>query len=284
MSYDDWHDAEESFSRRKDRRRPKGRRRVKALKVDPEQATSSADRFDDSGLQRLFERGLLHDIEFQLKSGKEATVYVARGPNGRLAAKVYRDEAHRALKDDAVYRQGRFVSDKRVKKMLDQSGRRGLSAELALWVYHEYIMLWELHAAGLPVPRPAVGPGGEEIAQAGRVVLMELIEHGGEPAPRLADLQLGPEQAQSAWEQSVDLLGRLFELGKVHGDYSAYNLLWRDGRIVLIDLPQMVDVGRNRQARELFERDVKSLVGSFRQFGIEADPLEVSQLVRGRSG
>jgi RIO kinase 1 len=283
LNYDDWDDEDESFSKRKDRRRPKGRRSVKDLKVDAASATSSAHRFEDDGLQRLFERGLLTDVEQQLKSGKEATVYLATGPTGPLVAKVYRDEAHRALKDDTVYRQGRFVSDKRVKKMLDQSGRRGLSSELALWVYHEYTMLWRLHEAGVPVPKPAVGPGGEEIAQAGRVVLMERIMDGDEPAPRLADIDLTPEEAASAWEQSVALLGRLQQLGWVHGDLSAYNLLWRDGEVVLIDLPQMVEIGRNRHARMLFQRDVESLVGSFRRLGIEADPLEVVQRTQ-RSG
>ena len=282
MNEDDWQDVEESFSKRKDRRRPKGRRRVAELKVDPDKATSSAHAFDEPGLQQLFERGLLLDIESQLKSGKEATVYLARGPSGRLVAKVYRDEAHRALKDDSIYRHGRFVSDRRVKKMLDQSSRRGLTPELALWVFHEYKMLWELHRAGVPVPMPAVGPGGEEIAQAGRVVLMELIEEGGEAAPRLADMELSPEEAQSAWEQSVALLGRLQELGKVHGDLSTYNLLWRDGEVVLIDVPQMVEIGRNRHARALLERDIESLIGSFRRLGIEADPLELSQRVRAR--
>lgn len=283
MHDDDWQDVEESFGRRKDRRRPRGRRRVKELKVDPAEATSSAHAFDDPGLQQLYERGLLHDLEMQLKSGKEATVYLARGPAGRLVAKIYRDEAHRDLKDDSIYRQGRFVSDRRVKKMLDSSSRRGLTPELALWVFHEYTMLWELHRAGVPVPEPAVGPEGEEIARAGRVVLMELIEDGGEPAPRLADVELDTEQAHSAWEQSVELLARLQQLGKVHGDYSTYNLLWRGGEVVLIDVPQMVEIERNRHALALLQRDVESLVNSFRRLGIDADPLEVLQRVR-RSG
>jgi serine/threonine-protein kinase RIO1 len=50
--------------------------------------------------------------------------------------------------------------------------------------------------------------------------------------------------------------------------------------VVLIDLPQ---IGRNRHARMLFERDVDSLIGSFRSFGVEADRLEVIQRTQ-RSG
>ncbi len=284
MSDDEhWEEYEESFSKRKDRRRPQGRRRVSEMKVAPEAARSSADAFEDAGLQALYERGLLSDLQHQLKSGKEATVYVAEGPEGLLVAKVYRDETNRALKDDSIYRLGRFISNRRVNKILSQSSRRGLSPELALWVFHEYQMLWELHQAGLPVPKPAVGPSGEEIAQAGRVVLMELIGDEDGPAPQLSDVELSEEEAASAWQQSLELLAQLLALGKVHGDYSAYNLLWHDGRIVLIDLPQMVEMERNRHARELLKRDVKSLISSFRRHGIEADPDQVLHQVRQRA-
>ena len=37
-------------------------------------------------------------------------------------------------------------------------------------------------------------------------------------------------------------LGTLAVLGRAHGDLSPYNVLVQDGRLVLIDLPQVVDV------------------------------------------
>jgi RIO kinase 1 len=44
--------------------------------------------------------------------------------------------------------------------------------------------------------------------------------------------------------------------GLTHGDLSAYNLLVHDSRLVLIDLPQVVDVVGNPQGPEYLARDV----------------------------
>ena len=160
----------------------------------------------------------------------------------------------------------------------------GLDPQLALWVLHEYQMLHELHREGLPVPRPTIGPQLDDLISAGRVVLMEFVGDDEGAAPRLSDVTLDPQEAASAWQQSFELLIRLLELGKVHGDYSTYNLLWWEDQIVLIDLPQMVDLDRNRYARQLLERDVTSLCKSFRQHGIEREPLLVLREVNERAG
>lgn len=285
MSYDD-DAAEERFGRRKDRRRPVGRRRVRDLQVDSDDPVHDG-RFEDPGLQNLYDDGRLLDLTRQVKSGKEATVYLGEGPDGLLAVKLYRDAAARSFKEDAVYREGRFVSDKRVRKAIDAAKRQGLEPALALWVFHEYKILWLLHEAGLPVPRPAVGPSGLEIARAGRVVLMEWIasdEDPEQPAPRLADVALEPDEAAEAWRQSRELLERLLELGLVHGDLSTYNLLWRGGRVVVIDLPQAVEIERNRHAWDLLERDVTSLCRSFRAHGVEEEPQLVLAELRQRFG
>ena len=275
--------AEERFSRRHDRRKPKGRRNVHALHLDhleDASASSSAATFDEPGLQALFERGYLSRLVGELKSGKEATVYLAEGPRGLMAAKVYRDARVRSFKNDGVYRQGRFIGDARVEKSIAQRSRHGVLAQQALWIYHEYRELWALHDAGLPVPTPMVGPGPDDIGMAGRVVLMGFVGDETGAAPRLSDLRLPPGAAASAWAQSVDLLARLLALGKVHGDYSSYNLLWWQGRVCVIDFPQLVTFGENPQAGALLERDVASLCTSFRRHGIEAEPNAVLRQVR----
>src|SRR5687767_14773553 len=71
---------------------------VAQLIVDPNKAKSFeertgevAPRFEDRSLQALHERGFLDEIIAQLKSGKEATVYIARAPDGVVAIKLYRD-------------------------------------------------------------------------------------------------------------------------------------------------------------------------------------------------
>lgn len=271
--YDDFDDAAlERFSKRKDRRKPKGHRNVKALKqVSPNDPTQ---KFTDQGLQALSERGYLDDVIAELKSGKEATVYLARGREGLMAAKVYRDQAVRSFKRDGVYRQGRFIGDARIKKAIDQRTKSGLGAQQALWVFHEYQQLWELYRAGIPVPKPLVGPDPEAIGMAGRVVLMAYLGTETTPAPRLSDLRLTPQQAQDAWEQSLSLLVELLKLGKVHGDFSTYNLLWWQEKVWVIDLPQVVNLAENHQGAQLLMQDVTSLCTSFKRLRLFKDPVE----------
>ena len=268
--YDELAESQESFAKRKDRRKPKGRRSVNQLR--------KGDGFDDAGLQGLLERGLITELVGELKSGKEATVYLTRGPQGLLAAKLYRDDAVRSFKNDGRYREGRFVSDARVKKAIEQRSKTGVNAQQALWMMHEYRELWALFEAGLPVPKPVVGPGADDCARAGRVVLMEFIGDESGAAPRLADLRLSDADAQDAFSQSVELLVALLKLGKVHGDFSAYNLLWWQGRVIIIDVPQMVEVRENPNADELLERDVTSLCRSLKN--VRADPAEVLAYVK----
>ena len=267
--YTDLSEATESFAKRKDRRKPKGRRSVNTLK--------KGDGFDDAGLQVLFEQGLIDELLGELKSGKEATVYLARGPQGLAAAKLYRDAAVRSFKNDHIYRDGRFLADARIKKAIEQRSKTGMSAQQALWIMHEYLQLWALFEAGLPVPKPLVGPGADDCAKAGRVVLMEFIGNDEGAAPRLADVRLSADEAEDAFEQSVTLLVRLLQLGKIHGDFSAYNLLWWEGRVTIIDVPQMVELEENRSAGELLERDVVSLCRSVK--GVRADPRGVLERV-----
>jgi RIO kinase 1 len=268
--YDDLSESSEPFSKRKDRRKPKGRRSVNKLK--------QAGGFDDSGLQRLFEQGLITELLGELKSGKEATVYLARGPQGLAAAKLYRDAAVRSFKNDSIYRDGRFIGDARLKKAIEQRSKTGMSAQQALWIMHEYLQLWTLHDAGISAPKPLVGPGADDCAKAGRVVLMEFIGDDEGAAPRLSDVRLSPTEAEDAFEQSVGLLTQLLKLGKIHGDFSAYNLLWWQGRVIVIDVPQTVEVAENPNAAALLERDVVSLCRSLKS--VRADPREVLARVR----
>jgi RIO kinase 1 len=172
-------------------------------------ASSPAGKFTDPELQRLYEARKINDLIAEPKSGKEATVYLVDGPEGLMAAKIYADLEVRSFKNDAEYREGRFIGDARTARAITRRSRHGLSAQQGMWVMHEYQKLWELFEAGLPVPRPMIGPAAVDLRASGRVVLMELIGNRDAPAPRLADVRFEPAQAQDAFEQSVDFATRL---------------------------------------------------------------------------
>lgn len=281
--YDDYEDFEESFSKRKDRRKPKGKRSVNELHVKKEEAVDSAQVFSEESLQTLYERGFLTEVLGELKSGKEATVYLATGPQGLMAAKIYSDMTVRSFRNDRKYREGRFIADKRIKKAIDQRSLNGIAAQQAMWVYYEYTQLWQLYDAGVSVPKPMVGPNSDDMIQAGRTVLMKFIGTAEYAAPRLSDVRLSPGEAQSAWKQSLNIMVQLLDLGKIHGDFSTYNLLWWQDKVVVIDFPQMVDIEESSQALKLLEQDVNSLCLSFKRHDIREDPIAVLRDLKARS-
>lgn len=265
-------DSFEPPKRRRERRAPKGRQNLTQLLDEHGEAIPG------TALARLQERGFVHELLGELKSGKEATVYLGRSPRGLLAVKIYRDAEVRSFKNDASYTAGRWIADQRIAKAVKSRTRAGRSAMKLLWAGHEYAMLWRLYQAGIPVPEPMVGPQASDISQAGEVVLMRFIGEGEEPAPRLADAVLSPDEAQEAFRQSVDLMTRLYRIGLVHGDYSTYNLLWHRGQVIIMDLPQMMEI-EQPAAREKLLQDVQSLCVTFGQLGVEADPATLLRVV-----
>ncbi|RIH80667.1 RIO1 family protein [Meiothermus hypogaeus] len=288
-------DGREYFADRAHRkaRKPPRRQTVKKLL---ESGQAQGRTFGDPGLQELYEKEYFSELLWQLRSGKEATLYVVRasakttplvGPHPPapfpqegegavedfplLAAKLYVDSRVRSFKNDALYRQGRYISDKQVEKAIDQRSQFGVRAQNILWVEEEYRQLHALHQAGLAVPKP--------VAHAGNVILMEFIGDGEGPAPRLSEAGLSQAEAQDALEQAIQILGLMLAHGKVHGDYSAFNLLWWEGRAVVIDFPQMVEWDKNPRASEILQRDVHGLCRTFGHLGLHPKGSEVLRRV-----
>lgn len=272
--------AAESFGRRRDRRKPRRKTKREEFYVEADAARSSADKFTDPELQRLYEARKINELLSELKSGKEATVYLVEGPDGLMAAKIYADLEVRSFKNDSAYRQGRFVGDVRTARAIGSRSRHGLSAQQHMWVEHEYRQLWIMHDAGIPAPKPMIGPMASDIHEAGRVVLMELIGDREAPAPRLSDVRLDAAAAHDAFEQAADITTRLAVLGKAHGDMSTFNLLWWQERVICIDVPQMVDLTENPAFMDFLRKDIATLCKSFARLGVRADPEQLWRRVR----
>ena len=84
-------------------------------------------------------------------------------------------------------------------------------------------------------------------------------------------LRPDPPQLCDLWHQLVDALLGLARQGLTHGDLSAYNLLVHEGRLVLIDLPQVVDVIGNPQGPAFLARDAQRMAEWFIAHGLSAD-------------
>jgi RIO kinase 1 len=266
MALDELHETQQfqERSHKLGKGKPARRRNVSQLYASSDIDFKNDDRkFIDPGLEELHTRGLIIDVLSQLKSGKEATVYICEGNEGQLvAAKLYVDSRVRGFKDDAVYREGRFVADGRIKKAIDQRTDTGISAQNFLWVQEEFQQLQALYAAGVRVPQP--------LAHEGNVVLMEYIGDDDSVAPRVADARLTRDQAEVAFAQALEQYSRILATGRVHGDYSTFNLLWWKNECVVIDFPQVVTI-KQTSANTILERDIQGLCRTFKTFGIKKD-------------
>ncbi|SFH79497.1 RIO kinase 1 [Nocardioides psychrotolerans] len=63
--------------------------------------------------------------------------------------------------------------------------------------------------------------------------------------------------------------------GIVHGDLSAYNILAAGERLVVIDLPQVVDLVANPAGMDFLLRDCTNVATWFRSRGLEVDEQEL---------
>jgi RIO kinase 1 len=202
-----------------------------------------------------------------LKTGKEADVHLIerRLPGSDraclLAAKRYRSNEHRMFHRDAGYLEGRRVKKSREMRALVNRTSFGRNLLAEQWSVAEFGALSRLWNLGAPVPYPAQRNGTE--------LLLEFLDDGnGGAAPRLAQLRPAPDELRELWEQLVAALELLAMDGLTHGDLSAYNLLVQDGHLMLIDLPQVVDIVANPRGREFLARDVANIATWFTARGL----------------
>jgi len=206
-----------------------------------------------------------------LKSGKEADVHLVHrgvpdGPGCLLAAKRYRTADHRMFHRDAGYTEGRRVRRSRETRAMARRTDFGRALLAGQWAAAEFEALSRLWQAGAPVPYPVQLLGIE--------VLLEFVgDAHGAAAPRLAQLRPSEAELRDLYEQCVSAMRTLAGAGLAHGDLSPYNLLVHDQRLVLIDLPQIVDLVANPQGAEYLHRDCVNVAGWFARRGLtSADP------------
>jgi RIO kinase 1 len=58
---------------------------------------------------------------------------------------------------------------------------------------------------------------------------------------------------------------------RVHADLSAYNILYWEGDIQLIDFPQAINPDENHNAYRIFARDVERICDYFASQGVKSD-------------
>ena len=203
-----------------------------------------------------------------LKTGKEADVSLVERVLGDrvnlLAAKRYRDTQHRQFRNDAAYRASKVRTNSREERAAERQTRFGSSVRAHTWAVNEMLRLTRLWAIGVRVPYP--------VQRLGTEVLLEYIGDADHMAPRLVNSGVSRTDAAALCDQAVDALRKMTWDGLVHADLSPYNVLVWEGELVIIDLPQAVDLDDNPNAYDFLQRDVTNLIGWFAKRGVDVDP------------
>ena len=79
-------------------------------------------------------------------------------------------------------------------------------------------------------------------------------------------------EARPLFQRVVHNIELMLGQQRVHGDLSAYNILYLDGDIRLIDFPQAINPHENRSAYAIFERDVTRVCEYFIRQGVHTEP------------
>ncbi len=187
-------------------------------------------------LGEFYQHQWIEDVLRVVKGGKEATVYQCAahpgvGVGAYIAAKVYRPRQFRNLKKDHIYREGRsnLDSDGRVihnhgmQHAMQKRTGYGLELLHTSWIEHEYAALRDLHAAGADVPAAHVSDNN--------AILMEYVGGPEMPAPTLNGIELSATEARQLFQRVVHNIELMLAHNRVHGDLSAYNILYWEGEI-----------------------------------------------------
>jgi RIO kinase 1 len=209
-----------------------------------------------------------------LKSGKEADVSLLDrhldvidqpARHCLLAVKRYRSAEHRMFHRDAGYLEGRRVKKSRENRAMATRTAFGRALIAEQWAVAEMAVLSRLWSTGAAVPYPVQLIGTE--------LMMEFIgSPDGIAAPRLAQTRPDRREGRELYQQMIDVLTQLADVGYAHGDLSPYNVLVHEGRLVMIDLPQAIDLVGNPQGFDYLHRDCVNICTWFAHRGVhEAD-------------
>jgi RIO kinase 1 len=229
----------------------------------------------------FFDEQWIDDVLRQVKGGKEASVYLCRAnpsvPTKMIAAKVYRPRSLRNLRKDHLYREGRSrldpdgleIIDERMTRAIQRGTDFGKEVMHRSWIEHEFRTLQILHDAGCDVPAP--------FASDHNAILMDYIGDIEMNAPTLNGIRLEKSEAQILFERVIHNLDMMLTSKRVHGDLSAYNILYWGGEITLIDFPQAINPERNLNAYPIFQRDVKRICEYFDVQGLNTNPDKIAE-------
>lgn len=240
-------------------------------------------------LGEFYEQRWFDDILSMIKGGKEASVYLCRAhpsvEKDLIAAKVYRPRMFRNLRKDHLYREGRQQVETDGKVILDDGMLHAMSKRTSYgmellhqsWLGSEFKTMKILYKAGADIPRP--------YASSTNAILMEYVGEEDCAAPTLNSISLSGTEARELFERVIHNVEIMLNSNRIHADLSAYNILYWEGKITLIDFPQAINPEENHNAYRIFARDIQRVCEYFSHQGVQTDAYRLAEklwLARGR--
>ena len=237
-----------------------------------------------NSLGGFYEGQWFDDVLRLVKGGKEAHVYqclanpsVEGLSQPYIAAKVYRPRRFRNLRNDHMYREGRNLLDSDGRLITDDGMLHAIHCRTAYgqellhtsWIEHEYNALKVLHAAGADVPMP--------LERGNNAILMSYVGDDLTPAPTLNNLDLDPDEACYLFRRVMYNVELMLANGLIHSDLSAFNILYWQGNITLIDFPQVIAPRVNSNAFRIFERDIVRICEYFNRQAAPSSPKKIAR-------
>jgi RIO kinase 1 len=241
-------------------------------------------------LRSFYEMDYISDVLGRIRGGKEANVYRCQTtPKTGMtlaAAKVYRPRRFRNLRNDTLYREGRAylksdgkaikTNDHRLMRAIGKKTDFGEQLEHTSWLMYEYTTLQKLFAAGAAVPQP--------LAVNENTILMGYCGDEFTAAPTLNTVTLDEDEARLLLNVVLRNVETMMRHGLIHGDLSAYNILYWDERITLIDFPQVMDFRSNPSAYTVLLRDITRVCEYFNSQGATANAQAITDRLWRRYG
>ncbi|KAK8783704.1 hypothetical protein V5799_009935 [Amblyomma americanum] len=219
-------------------------------------------------LYKLVNREILDEVNGCISTGKESCVFHAAGGKSEefavpveCAVKVFKTTLNEFKNREQYIRE-----DFRFRERFNKLNPRKV---IHLWAEKEMHNLRKIERAGLPCP--------SVVLLKKHLLVMSFVGVDGVPAPQLRDAALAGDQLASAYTQTVQLARDLYDRCQlVHADLSEYNLLWHQGRVVIIDVSQAVD-RMHPHALEFLLRDCTNVSRFFQRQGLP-DVLSAKEL------
>lgn len=202
-------------------------------------------------LFKLINNGVLEDINGVISTGKESVVLHANGDTSFPDLVVPKECAIKVFKttlNEFKTRDKYIEADYRFKDRFSKQNPRKI---VHMWAEKEMHNMMRIQKTGLNCP--------EMVCLKKHILLMSFIGKDNKPAPKLRDVILKPEKWQSVYNEVVDAMHKLYNVGHlIHADLSEYNILWWENKCWFIDVSQSVQPD-HPHGLEFLRRDCRNI-------------------------